>query len=114
MALSNTFPDDSQAPAAGSAITVMRSGHAVIWLLGEIDISVQGELATIAFAAAGLGTPLVIDPTHMTFCDNTLTAFLVSLTTQGAAVVVRNPTRLMLEWLTVAGVTDLVKLEDVL
>ena len=114
MALPNSFPDDSRTPAAGSAISVLRPGQVVIWLLDEIDTSVEGELATIAFTAPGLGTPLVIDPTHMTFCDNTLTAFLVSLTTQGVAVVIRNPTRLALEWLTIAGVTDLVKIDDVL
>jgi hypothetical protein len=95
---------------AGTVVTVLQDDHAVLWLCGEIDLSMEQDLASVVFNAGRLGSHVVIDSSHVTFCDATLLKFLSSLT-RDLPVTIRHPTPLVLELLAISDMISTVKID---
>jgi RNA polymerase sigma-70 factor (ECF subfamily) len=53
--------------------------HAVVWLHGEIGLSLAEDLTTFAAHLRQLGLPVYLEVSQMTFCDSTLANFLDDL-----------------------------------
>ena len=91
---------DQQLP--GCVLTVARRDEILVWLIGEIDPSVGPDLLRIARHGLPAAPRLVIDVSRVTFCDSTLLRFLSEV---GGVmqVVIRRPSRLVVELLSASG-----------
>jgi len=101
---------DLWASECGSVITVQRGEQTVVWLLGEIDASLEPDLALIALLAPRVSSELVIDAAWMTFADCTLTGFVAKVAEQ-LDVTARRPSVLLLDLLRISGLLDRVKVD---
>jgi anti-anti-sigma regulatory factor len=90
---------------AGSVLTSIELGRAVVWLRGEIDLTLAADLAELARHARDLGPHVVLEVSRMTFCDATLINFIAAISAQ-VAVTVRRPPRLLVDLLEICGLSD--------
>jgi anti-anti-sigma regulatory factor len=93
---------------AGSVLTSIELGRAVVWLRGEIDLTLAAELAELAGHARDLGPHVVLEVSRMTFCDSTLVNFIAAISAQ-VAVTVRRPSLPLVDLLEICGLTDRVQ-----
>jgi ABC-type transporter Mla MlaB component len=91
---------DKQAP--GCVLTVVKRDEVLVWLIGEIDVSVALDLAQIAEHAPRVADRLVIDASRVTFCDSTIAHFLDRVA-DAMPVVVRRPSQLFADFLAATG-----------
>ncbi|MFL6099398.1 MAG: STAS domain-containing protein [Actinomycetales bacterium] len=82
---------------------VVRNHHAnVLWLEGVVDLACQEWLASTAALLQRDPKPVIIDLSRVTFSDCTLTNLIADLQRQ-RRVQLREPSRLVLDLLAVAG-----------
>ena len=93
---------------AGSVLTSVESGRAVVWLRGEIDLALAADLIELAAHVGDLGPHVVLEVSRMTFCDCTLVNFIAAVSAQ-VAVTVRRPPRLLVDLLQICGLADCVQ-----
>jgi anti-anti-sigma regulatory factor len=87
---------DHQLP--GCVLTVARRDEVIVWLIGEIDLSVAPDLAQIAEHAPPVAGRLVIDGSRLTYCDSSLAHF-ISVMCDSMQVVVRRPSQVFADLL---------------
>lgn len=104
-----SFRDRLYSPS-GWVISVPHRDHLVVWLCGEVDLSVEPELAMIATQLPVVAREIVIDSSWLTFCDVTVARFVTALPPD-VAVTARRPSRLFLDVLSVCGVVSRLKLD---
>lgn len=73
----------------------------VVWIVGEVDLNSEEQLAYVAFALRGL-PDVVVDLSRVTFCDQTLVRFLAELERRHL-VTLRDPPRLCRDVLLVSA-----------
>lgn len=102
------LPQPRHAPTElpGQLLTVLRSGHLVVWLFGDVDPALAAELDLVAAHAPRVADRLTIDGSRVTFCDTTLLRFIAHMASV-LPVTIRRPTRMFVEILTFAGLSDL-------
>ena len=92
---------------------VERGKHVV--LSGELDLAAKAELHRCLDAVRPPGGELVVDLTDVSFIDSSGIEALCSarrrLVTQGGAVVLRNPTAIVMRALELTGVARLFRIE---
>jgi anti-anti-sigma regulatory factor len=93
---------------AGSVLTSIELGRAVVWLRGEIDLALAPDLTELARHARDLAPHIVLEVSRMTFCDVTLINF-IAVISQQVAVTVRRPPRLLVDLLEICGLTGRVQ-----
>jgi hypothetical protein len=94
------IPTADQAP--GCVLTVAKPDEVIVWLIGEIDSALGIDLARVAEHAPRVARRVVIDGSRVTFCDSTVAHF-VALTAAVMPVVVRRPSRLLVDLLATTG-----------
>jgi anti-anti-sigma regulatory factor len=87
---------DHQLP--GCVLTVARRDEVIVWLIGEIDLSVSPDLEQIAEHAPPVAGRLIIDGSRLTYCDSTLAHF-ISVMSDSMQVVIRRPSRVLVDLL---------------
>jgi hypothetical protein len=104
-----SFRDRLSSPS-GWVISLLHDDQVVVWLCGEIDLTVEPALAVVATQLPAAARELVIDSSWLTFCDLTVATFVAALPPE-IAVTVRRPSRLLLDLLSVAGLESRLKLD---
>jgi hypothetical protein len=104
-----SFRDRACSPS-GWVISVLHDDHLVVWLCGQIDLSAEPDLATIATQLPVAAREIVIDSSWLTFCDLTVARFVAALPAD-VAVTARQPSRLFLDVLSACGVVSRLKLD---
>lgn len=89
----------------GTLLSVLDGQEAVIWLKGEIDLTLAGELSHVAALLPRRVTEVVLDASGITFCDGTLTAFIEALL-EHRTIWLRQPAPLVTDFLRVVGLGD--------
>jgi hypothetical protein len=93
-------PTDEQVP--GCVLTVAKPDEVIVWLIGEVDSTLGVDLARVAEHAPRVARRLVVDGSRVTFCDTTVSHF-IALTAAVMPVVVRRPSRLLVDLLATTG-----------
>jgi hypothetical protein len=101
---------DRLSSLSGWVITMRHGDHLVVWLCGEVDLSLEPELAMIATQLPVAVREVVIDSSWLTFCDLAVGRFVGALPPD-VAVLARRPSRLFLDVLSVCGVRSRLKLD---
>ena len=86
----------------GEAHTVLAPDHALVWLGGDVDTGLAGDLSRIADQLKLVGLPTVVDLTAVGFADSALMNFLARLARQGQ-VTLCNPSQGVRNLMTVSG-----------
>jgi hypothetical protein len=95
----------------GTISTILDGQRAVIWLQGDIDLAMAGELGRVQALLPRHITHLLLDLSRMTFCDGTLTAFIDAML-EHHTVSVSQPSPLATDYLRTVGLADDLRLAD--
>jgi anti-anti-sigma factor len=93
------------ADTVGRIVTRMGEDRVIVRLLGDIDLSLRGELDLLAQQLTRSETPVLVDAADLRFADCTVVGFLAAIAAR-APVTVRQPTRLVRELLHLSGLAD--------
>lgn len=99
--------DGATSPAQslpGTIPTDLDGQQAVIWLEGDVDLAMAGELSRVPALPQRVGE-VVLDVSGMTFCDGTLTDFIDAML-EHRTVRLRQPRPLTTEFLRAVGLAD--------
>lgn len=99
------------AALSSSVLTVVRDDRIVVWLFGDVDHRVASDLRVIARYAPDVAAQLVLEGSHVTFCDSTLLHF-IALMTSRMPVTVRRPTRMLRQILDLGRLSGQVTFDD--
>jgi hypothetical protein len=88
--------------AAFCTVSVLQPDRIVLWLIGQIDLAAEEELARATSQAVQARRRLDLDCSLITFCDLTLVAAVRRIERQ-ASVRIRRPSPIVLDLLRVAG-----------
>jgi anti-anti-sigma regulatory factor len=97
------------AEPSGSVWTSVEQGHEVIWLNGEVDLTLAQDLDNLVVHARDLGFHTVLDCSQMMFCDCTVATFIAALSDQ-VFVTLRRPPSSLVDLLAMCDLTDRVQL----
>ncbi len=84
----------------GEAVALVEADHVVVWLHGDIDTTLADELSQLLDDLDELHLPVVLDGSHVTFCDSAGLRFVLRLMSSGLQVTLRQPSealRLLLD-----------------
>lgn len=84
----------------GEAVALVETDHVVVWLHGDIDMTMTDELRQLLDDLDDLHLPVVLDASHVTFCDSAGLSFVLRLMSSGLQVTLREPSaslRLLLD-----------------
>ena len=84
----------------GEAVALVESDHVVVWLHGDIDVSMVDELQHLLQDLDELRLPVVLDASNVAFCDSAGLSFVLRLMGCGLQVTLRQPSealRLLLD-----------------
>jgi hypothetical protein len=95
----------------GTISTILKGRRAVIWLQGDIDLAMAGELGRVQALLPRHITHLLLDLSRMAFCDGTLIAFIEAML-EHHTVSVRQPSPLAADFLRTVGLSDDLRLAD--
>ncbi len=90
----------------GEAVALVEFDKAVVWLHGDIDVTMTSELQSLLADLQHLRLPVVLDGSHVTFCDSAGIGFVLRLMGCGLPVTLRDPSpalRLLLDALVMAA-----------
>lgn len=90
---------------SGGVTTVIVEEEALVWLHGDIDLSLRPVLGDLAARLAADPRRVVVDTAGLTFCDATLAGFLVEILDRVPVSVVA-PSRRVREFLVLYGLAD--------
>ncbi len=93
----------------GSMLIVAKKDEVIVWLMGDIDISLALQLHEVSVEAPRVASRLVLDGSRVTFCDSTLLRF-ISIVSASMPVTVRRPSRVFTDILAFSGLTHRVTL----
>lgn len=87
----------------------------VVTLWGEVDLTVRAEAPELIRDAVGEGVPIAVDVDRVTFMDSTGLSALVQLASRardlGIPVVIRRPSRVVTDLLSLTGADRLLPVE---
>src|SRR5262245_47897879 len=95
---------------SSSVLTVVRDDRVIVWLFGDVDQRVASDLRVLAAQAPHVAQRLVIEGSHVTFCDSTLLRFVAQMIGR-MSVTVRRPTRVLVQILDLSGLSDQLQFE---
>lgn len=75
----------------GEAVALVEFDHVVVWLHGDIDITMTDELRQLLHDLDELQLPVVLDASHVTFCDSAGLSFVLRMMSSGLQVTLREP-----------------------
>lgn len=84
----------------GEAVALIEGDHVEVWLHGDIETTMTAELRTLLSDLERMHLPVVLDGSHVTFCDSACLSFVLRLMGSGVPVTLRDPSpalRLLLE-----------------
>ena len=93
----------------GYVLTSIEPGRAVLWLGGDVDLTLADDLAELEGHLRDLAPHLVLEVSSTSFCDSTLINFVASVC-DDVSVTIRRPPRLLVDLLAVCALTDQVTL----
>jgi hypothetical protein len=96
---------ESNTRPAGWVLTVLKPDEVIVWLIGEIDMSLTSDLDQIASHAPRVSDVMTIDGSRVTFCDSALLHF-IAMSSQYMLVTVRRPSRILVDVLRFSGLSD--------
>jgi anti-anti-sigma regulatory factor len=96
---------DHHVRPAGWVLTVLKPDEVIVWLIGEIDLSLTDDLDQIASHAPRVSDVMTIDGSRVTFCDSTLIHFM-TVASQYMLVTVRQPSRILVDILRFSRLSD--------
>jgi hypothetical protein len=96
---------------AGSVLTSIEPGRAVVWLRGDIDLALTEDLSQLEAHVGALGPHIVLEVSQMTFCDTTLLNFIAALSKE-VAVTVRRPPALLMDLIRICGLAGCVQMAN--
>jgi hypothetical protein len=96
---------------AGSVLTSLEPGRAIVWLSGEIDLALAEILGHLARNLHLLVPHVVLEVSRMTFCDSTLISFVNDLAAT-VPVTIRRPDRLLCDLLETFQLTERVQIAN--
>ncbi len=77
----------------GEAVALVESDQVVVWLHGDIDVTMAKDLNGLLHDLNDLQLPVVIDASNVTFCDSAGLGFVVRLMGCGLQVTLRQPSK---------------------
>jgi anti-anti-sigma regulatory factor len=95
----------------GSVHAVFKSNEVVVWLIGELDISIGPELDELAEEAPRVANWLTIDASRVTYCDTTFLRFIAEVS-EDMFVSVRRPSTIFTDILALSGLARRVRVES--
>lgn len=75
----------------GEAVALVEIDHVVVWLHGDIDVTMADELRQLSSDLSDLRLPVVLDASRITFCDSAGLSFVLRLMSSGLQVALRDP-----------------------
>ena len=75
----------------GEAVALVEDDHVVVWLHGDIDVTMVDELQGLLHDLDGLRLPVVLNGSHVAFCDSAGLSFVLRLMGCGLPVTLRAP-----------------------
>lgn len=78
-------------PPHGEAVALVEADQVVVWLHGDIDVTMHAELDGLLNDLDDLRLPVVIDASNVTFCDSAGLGFVIRLMGCGLQVTLRRP-----------------------
>jgi hypothetical protein len=96
---------DHNVRPAGWVLTVLKPDEVIVWLIGEIDLSLTYDLDQIASHAPRVSDAMTIDGSRVTFCDSALIHF-ITVASQYMLVTVRRPSRILVDILRFSRLSD--------
>jgi anti-anti-sigma regulatory factor len=89
-------------PRSESVLTVVKGDEVVVWLIGDLDLSVAAELDEVAEHAPRVARWLTIDASRVTYCDSVLLRFIAKVS-ETMYVSVRRPSAIFADILALSG-----------
>lgn len=77
----------------GEAVALVESDHVVVWLHGDIDVTMTDELQGLLDDLDALRLPVVLDGANVAFCDSAGLSFVLRLMGCGLPVTLRSPSQ---------------------
>lgn len=84
----------------GDVVALVEGDHVEVWLHGDIETTMTPELHSLLGDLERMHLPVVLDGSHVTFCDSACLSFVLRLMGSGVPVTLRDPSaslRLLLE-----------------
>lgn len=79
----------------GEAVALVEADHVVVWLHGDIDVTMLDELQSLLSDLDELRLPVILDASNVTFCDSAGLGFVIRLMGCGLPVTLREPSKAM-------------------
>ena len=98
----NALAGHRDVPGSGVVLTVVKRDEVVVWLIGELDLSVAAELDEVAEHAPRVARWLTIDASRVTYCDSVLPRFIAKVS-ETMYVSVRRPSAIFVDILALSG-----------
>lgn len=90
----------------GEAVALVEGDHVVVWLHGDIDLTMDDDLRGLVGDLDEFQLPVILDGSHVTFFDSTGLRFVLQLMECGLPVTLRKPSaavRLLLDTVAAAA-----------
>ena len=88
-------PDAGPLPPRGEVCVLLDADRAVVWLHGEVDEDLTGDLAEAAADLVDAGLPVTIHAAPLTACDGTALELVSRLLSAGLPVRLADPSGLL-------------------
>jgi anti-anti-sigma regulatory factor len=89
----------------GCVLTVLRGHEVIVWLIGEVDDSLDPDLRDIAEQTSAFVSRLVIDGSRVTFCDSAVVRFIAGVAA-AVPVTIRRPSRVFADIIELSGLAQ--------